>query len=90
MQPSPQSRGEGGAHLLNLPLSEEYCDGCWCRNIDGGTGGGDFDKVFGELYVYDARAAGTKEGVVPDAVHINVVTDVGLRVEVAGGLGPSV
>jgi hypothetical protein len=70
-------------------LLEEYCKSGRRRRIAGGVGGGDFDEVFAELRVNDALATGTKEDVMEDTVHINIVADIGLRVEVVGGLRPT-
>src|ERR1051325_11282423 len=69
--------------------SEEYCKSGRRGGIASGIRGGDFDKVFAELHIYDAFATGTKEDVSGDTVHIDIVTDIGLRVEVVGRLGPT-
>ena len=41
-----------------------------------------------EYTVSDERAAGTEADILQDAVDVNVVTDVGLGIEIVGGLGP--
>jgi len=50
--------------------------------------GDDFDRVFSEYTIFGDRAAGTKQDILEDAVDVNIVTDVGLSVEIVGGLGP--
>src|SRR5262245_565216 len=73
-----------------MPLHFLKEDGGGCRFgcVAGGVCREDFDEVFAEVGVNDARPAGTKDPVLQAAIHIDVVTDVGLGVEVVGGLPP--
>ena len=68
---------------------EEFREGSRLRCIASGVGREHFDEVFaGACAVNDSWAAGTKYHVLEAAVHIDVVADVGLGVEVIGGLPP--
>src|SRR5262245_36377152 len=67
---------------------QESPEGARCRPIASRVGSEHFDEVVAEVAVNDSRAAGTKDHVLEAAVHINVIADVGLGVEVVGGLPP--
>ena len=78
----------GPAPGRNAQLLEGYRSGGRRRCVPGGIRGDDFNRVFSEYTVSGDRAAGTKADILQDAVEVNVVTDVGLDVEIVDGLGP--
>ena len=65
---------------------QEYLKRRRLRAVASGIGPEDLDEVVAKVAVNDSRAAGTKYYVLEAAVHIDVVADVGLGVEVVSGL----
>ena len=72
----------------NARLWYEYGRRTRRRCVAGSIRGDDFDRVFSEYTVSGDWAAGTKADVLQDAVEVNVVTEIGLGIEIVGGLGP--
>src|SRR4029450_7861692 len=58
------------------------------RCVAGSIRGNDFNRVFSEYAISGDRAAGTKANLFQGAVDVDVVSDVGLDIEIVGGLGP--
>jgi len=80
-----KSKSRGNRAYLVL---EKYCNGGWGRGVARCIRGDDLDCILAGLTVSGDGSTGTEANVIKRPIHVNIIADIRLRIEIVSGLGP--